>query len=140
MVVESVLEQLDDSPESIILESVLEGMAEYFSKNLAREIRKGLSENADKALHNGGRPPYGLKVNPATRQYEIDETSCKAVQMYFDGVTAGIPLAEIARSINLAGLERTRAICLKLQVLTLGHIIASTEGIMLVTWQSAMDR
>ena len=27
----SVLENLDDSPESIILESVLEGMAEYYS-------------------------------------------------------------------------------------------------------------
>lgn len=38
--VESVLEQLDDTPESIILESVLEGMAEYYSKNLAREVMK----------------------------------------------------------------------------------------------------
>jgi site-specific DNA recombinase len=34
----SVLENLDDSPESIILESVLEGMAEYYSRNLAREV------------------------------------------------------------------------------------------------------
>lgn len=45
---ESVLEQLDDSPESVILESVLEGMAEYYSKNLAREARKGMLENAKK--------------------------------------------------------------------------------------------
>ena len=30
----SVLENLDNSPESIILESVLEGMSEYYSKNL----------------------------------------------------------------------------------------------------------
>ena len=39
--VESVLEQFDDSPESVILESVLEGMAEYYSKNLARNQEKG---------------------------------------------------------------------------------------------------
>jgi site-specific DNA recombinase len=103
--VESILEQLDNSPESVILESVLEGMAEYYSKNLAREVRKGLAENADKGLHNGGRPPYGLKVNPQTRQYEIDETRFKAVQMYFEGVAAGIPLAEIARRINAAGFR-----------------------------------
>ena len=103
--VESVLEQLDNSPESIILESVLEGMAEYYSQNLAREVRKGLLENAEKALHNGGRPPYGLKVNPVTRQYEIDETRYKAVQMYFEGVAAGLPLAEIARRINAAGFR-----------------------------------
>lgn len=37
----SVTEQIDNSPESVILESILEGMAEYYSKNLAREVRKG---------------------------------------------------------------------------------------------------
>ena len=42
----SVLENLDDSPESIILESVLEGMSEYYSKNLAREVMKGMRESA----------------------------------------------------------------------------------------------
>ena len=43
----SVLEQFDsDSPESIITESVLEAMAEYYSLNLAREVRKGQRENA----------------------------------------------------------------------------------------------
>lgn len=52
----SVLENLDSSPESIILESVLEGMAEYYSKNLAREVMK---ENALKCKHTGGLPPLG---------------------------------------------------------------------------------
>lgn len=103
--VESILEQLDDSPESVILESVLEGMAEYFSKNLAREVRKGLSENANNAMHNGGRAPYGLKINPSTHLYEIDETRYKAVQIYFEGVAAGVTMAEIARRINAAGFR-----------------------------------
>ena len=102
---ESILERLDDSPESIILESMLEGMAEYYSKNLAREVRKGLKENAKEGIHNGGRAPYGLKVNPTTRKYEIDEIRYKAVQMYFNGVIAGIPLAEIARRINTEGFR-----------------------------------
>ena len=103
--VESVLEHLDNSPESVILESVLEGMNEYYSKNLAREVRKGLKENANKALHNGGRPPYGFILNPQTKQYEIDESWYKAVQMYFEGVAAGITLSEIARRINQAGFR-----------------------------------
>jgi site-specific DNA recombinase len=103
--VESVLEQLDNSPESVILESVLEGMAEYYSKNLAREVMKGLGENAAAGIHNGGRPPYGLKVNPVTRKYEIDETRYRAVQMYFDGVDHDVPLAEIARRLNAAGFR-----------------------------------
>jgi len=103
--VESILEQLDNSPESVILESVLEGMAEYYSMNLAREVRKGLSENANNALHNGGRPLYGLKVNPQTKKYEIDETRCGAVRIYFEGVVSGMKLADIAREINAAGFR-----------------------------------
>ena len=103
--VESVLEQLDNSPESVILESVLEGMAEYYSKNLAREVRKGLNENAIKATHNGGRPAYGLKVNLETQTYEIDEKRYKAVQMYFEGIDSDLTRAEIARQINKAGFR-----------------------------------
>lgn len=55
----SVSENLDDSPESVVLEAVLEGMAEYYSKNLAREVEKGKQENARKGHHVGGTPPLG---------------------------------------------------------------------------------
>ena len=46
----SILEYLDESPESIILESVLEAMAEYYSKNLSREVRKGINEKEADAV------------------------------------------------------------------------------------------
>lgn len=101
---ESVLEQLDDSPESVILESVLEGMAEYYSKKLAREARKGLLENAKKALHTGGRPPYGLKVNDEMK-YIIDEERAEAVRIYFQGIAGGISLAKIAETLNEQGFR-----------------------------------
>lgn len=52
----SVTENLDGSPESVILESLLEGMAEYYSKNLAREVMKGLKETAYHCKHTGGLP------------------------------------------------------------------------------------
>ena len=58
----SVLERLDDSPESTIMESLLMGMAEYESQNLAREVMKGTLENARAAKHNGGLPPLGRCV------------------------------------------------------------------------------
>lgn len=59
----SVLENLDNSPESIILESVLQGMAEYYSANLARETMKGLMENALQCKHTGGIPPLGYDIS-----------------------------------------------------------------------------
>jgi hypothetical protein len=57
-----VTEQLDGSPESIILESVLEGMAEYYSRNLVREVMKGMKENAYQAKFCGGTPPLGYDI------------------------------------------------------------------------------
>lgn len=101
--VESVLEQLDNSPESVVLESVLEGMAEYYSLNLAREVKKGMQENADKGTHTGGKAPYGLKVNPVTRKLEIDERTYKAVQIYFKSIDAGMSNQDIANKLNKLG-------------------------------------
>ena len=42
----SATESISEGAEGIILESVLEGMAEYYSRNLAREVMKGLREAA----------------------------------------------------------------------------------------------
>lgn len=88
VVIKSVLENLDGSPESIILESVLEGMAEYYSKNLAREVMKGMKETAYKCKHTGGVPPLGYALNP-DKTYRIEESEAvivrKIFQMYADG-------------------------------------------------------
>ena len=100
---ESVLEQLDNSPESIILESVLEGMAEYYSKNLARESRKGMFENATRGLHAGGRPPYGYRVNPQTKKLEIDERAAGAVRHFFEQLAIGKSSTQIAQELNEMG-------------------------------------
>lgn len=100
---ESVLENLDSSPESVILESVLEGMAEYYSLNLSREVRKGMRENAEKGIHTGGRPPFGLKVNPETRLLEIDEKTSRAVQIYFDSIEKDLTNDQIAAILNKQG-------------------------------------
>lgn len=103
--VDSVLEHLDSSPESVILESVLEGMAEYYSLNLSREVRKGMRENAEEGKHTGGRPPYGLKINLESRLLEVDERTCEAVQIYFDGIDADLSNDQIAKILNDKGFR-----------------------------------
>ena len=62
VIILSVTENLDDSPESIMLESVIEGMAQYYSKNLAREVKKGQIETALQHTHLGGTPPLGFNT------------------------------------------------------------------------------
>ncbi|HEX9061375.1 MAG TPA: recombinase family protein, partial [Clostridia bacterium] len=97
----SVLENLDDSPESIILESMLEGMAEYYSKNLSREVMKGMKENALQGKHNGGVPPLGLNV--VNGQYEINEPEANLIKEIFSLFLAGNGYANIANILNEHG-------------------------------------
>lgn len=80
----SVLENLDNSPESIMMEAVLEGMAEYYSQNLARETMKGLRENALQCKHTGGIAPLGYDIDPDTRKLVINEDEAKAVRLIFE--------------------------------------------------------
>jgi site-specific DNA recombinase len=79
----SVTEQLDESPESVILESMLEGMAEYYSKNLSREVMKGMRETAYQCKHTGGFPPFGYNVNTENK-YEINEFEAIAVKKIYE--------------------------------------------------------
>ncbi|MCB2354710.1 recombinase family protein [Clostridium estertheticum] len=98
----SVLENLDDSPESIILESVLEGMAEYYSKNLAREVMKGIKETALQYKHNGGIAPTGYDVAP-DKTYVINDKEAEIVKTIFKMYIADNGYGIIAQDLNEAG-------------------------------------
>lgn len=100
----SILEYLDeDSPESIILESVLEAMSEYYSKNLAREVNKGMKETALKGLHTGGSPPLGYDVDPKTKKLVINEKEAIAVRLIYKMYIEGYGYNKIIRELNNQG-------------------------------------
>lgn len=100
----SVLEQLNDSPESVILKAVLTGMNEYYSLNLSREVKKGLNENALKGKHNGGKAPLGYDLDE-NRRYIINEKESEAVKLIFDLALKGIGYANIAKELNKRGYK-----------------------------------
>ncbi len=95
----SVLEHFDDSPESIILESVIEGWNEYYSANLSREVMKGMKETALQCKHTGGRPPLGYVVNP-DKTYGIDPESAETVKTIFRMYAEGRSYTEILRALD----------------------------------------
>lgn len=103
----SVLEPLDNSPESVILESVLEGMAEYYSLNLAREVRKGLKETALKCKHTGGQPALGYKLTP-DKKYVVDDREAEAVRLIFSMYIAGAGYNEIISHLHELGYRTKR--------------------------------
>jgi len=99
----SVVENLDGSPESLILESVLEGMNEYYSRNLAREIEKGKTENAYKGRHNGGIPPLGYDVDHITGMLVINDLESSQVKYIFENIANRISYRQILNECERRG-------------------------------------
>ena len=62
--VEYVAESISDGPEGVILESVLEGMAEYYSLQLSQNVKRGLLESDKKHRVMGGHATLGYKPGP----------------------------------------------------------------------------
>jgi site-specific DNA recombinase len=101
----SVTEYLDDSPESVILESVLEGMADYYSKNLSNLVNRGMYEGGLKCIHMGGSAPLGLTVEKETRKYIINEEEAKAVKLIFEKYLQGYTVISIITELNSRGFK-----------------------------------
>lgn len=104
----SVLENIDGSPESILLESLLEGLNEYYSQNLAREVQKGKKENALQAKHVGGVPPLGYLVDPQTKKLEKDPFESQAVELIFRMYIEGAGYTKIINTLNQKGYRTKR--------------------------------
>ena len=98
----SVLERLDSSPESILLEGLLESINEFYSANLARESMKGMKENAYKCLFNGGCPGLGYDIDDSQR-YVINEHEAKAVVLIFSMYLCDYSYQQIADALNADG-------------------------------------
>jgi site-specific DNA recombinase len=101
----SVTENLDGTPESIMLESCLEGMAQYYSANLAREVMKGMKESAYKCTHLGGKPPLGYDVDPTTKKYVINKAEAAIVKYIFENYTNGVGYNRILEYLNGMGFR-----------------------------------
>jgi site-specific DNA recombinase len=101
----SVTENLDNSPESVMLESCLEGMAQYYSLNLAREVMKGMKESAYKCTHLGGKPPLGYDVDPVTKKYVINNTEAAIVRYIFENYANGTGYNRLLEYLNGMGFK-----------------------------------
>ena len=97
----SATEQISQDPEGIILESVLEGMAEFYSAELSQKINRGLRESAYKHNVVGGRIPLGYKL--VDKKMVIDEKTAPIVQEAFELFAGGETVSNICRIFNEKG-------------------------------------
>ena len=89
------------------MESMLVGMAEYYSVELAQKINRGMTENALKCKYNGGTLPVGYKINKQTRLYEIDATTSPIVREVYNAYLDGKTMKQIADNLNERGYRNT---------------------------------
>jgi len=97
---------IDDSPEGQMMEAMLVGMAAYYSRNLAREVQKGMRENAHQAKHNGGRPALGYDVMSGS--YVINEKEAPIVRHIFIRRAEGASYNTIIAELNSFGWRTKR--------------------------------
>lgn len=102
----SATENISNDPEGIILESVLEGMAEFYSAELSQKINRGLRESAYKHNSIGGSIPLGYKS--VDKKLVIDEETAPIVQEAFSMYAEGHTVADICRTFNAKGYKSSK--------------------------------
>jgi len=98
----STMENIPETPEGIILESLLEGMAEYYSAELSQKVRRGMNETRQKGNFTGGRIPYGYKKDG--KKIFIDEDKVKVVLYMYEQYAKNVYVKDIIKSLTEQGI------------------------------------
>lgn len=102
----SAKESISEGAEGIILESVLEGYAEYYSVELGEKVNRGMTDNALKCLYNGSIVPLGYYVDDE-QHLQIDERNAPFVREIFQRFADGEMIKSIIADMNTRGVGIT---------------------------------
>lgn len=103
----SATENISEGPEGIILESMLEGMAEYYSAELSEKVIRGHTENALKCKYNGGTPTFGFIIDKE-KCYQIDPHTAPVVLESFTRYADGATMKEVMQYLVESGFTTVR--------------------------------
>ena len=114
----SARENINDDASGVLMESVLEGMAEYFSVELGQKVKRGMEINADNCYYNGGLVPLGYKLVEVNsnitdangkivkkKKFAIDEDTAPIVEKIFEMYKSGNLMADIIRYLNQKNIK-----------------------------------
>lgn len=104
----SATENISEKPEGIILEAVLEGMAEFYSADLSQKITRGMRESALKCHSIGGHVPLGYKIED--HKLVINPATAHIVQEAFELYANGETVADICRMFNAKGYRTAKGV------------------------------
>lgn len=100
----SITQPIDNStPEGALMYTLLAGMDEYYSKNLASNVKRALKMNAQNCQFNGGIAPLGYDI--VNKKYVINEAEAEIVKKIFELYLNGKGILEIASILNQNGYK-----------------------------------
>ena len=97
-------EHIPEGPAGILMESLLEGLAEYYSAELSEKILRGLTENALKGKTTSGNPGIGYKIDEE-KKIAINELEAPIVRLVFSMFAEGYKYVEIVNKLNEMGYK-----------------------------------
>lgn len=101
----SISEDVGDDKMSILFEAMIEAMDEYYSINLAEEVKRGMTEKAKR----GGVlsiPAFGYKVE--NNEFVIIPEEAEVIRKVFNDYLNGKGFLAIAKSLNAMGVKTHR--------------------------------
>ena len=119
------MEPIPDGAAGVLTEGMLESLAEWYSRNISENTKRGLYDNASKARANGHKP-YGYNVTKDDH-LEINEAEAAVVRRIFTLYSQGYSFESIARALSADGLLTNNG--RPFQKSTLLHILMNEEYI-----------
>ena len=102
----SACEQITDTPEGIILESLLEGMSEYYSAELSQKVKRGMRESCLKGNAAGIQPVFGYCI--VDKKYKVVESEAAIVRKLFADYISGTTIKELVEWLKTGGIRSHR--------------------------------
>ncbi len=106
----SITEHADDTPTGKLMEAIIESVDEFYSENLAEEVKRGMREAASRGYWMGSRTPYGynrVMVPDGAKKrptLELDPDAAQVVKRIFDLAETGTGMLKITQTLNEEGI------------------------------------
>ena len=107
----SAKENIPETPEGVLLESLLEGMNQYYSEELSQKTKRGLRETRIKGNYMGGPINYGYSIkhenigDQIAAKVVINETEAPILLHIFEAYAAGNRIPDIVRELDDKGIK-----------------------------------
>ena len=103
----SARENISDDASGILIEGVLESMAEYYSAELSQKIQRGMEINASKCRSNGSNPGLGFKVDE-NGEFYVDWDEAEVVREIYERYASGETKTEIIKDMQRRHIKTSK--------------------------------